>query len=70
MKALIVYGVSGLASLFILGYSVHIMVGGMVEARTETIMIVVAELIAIVVMGWMVWDVRRRRKYHHDRGAE
>lgn len=62
MKVLLVYGISGLASLFILGYSVHIMVGGLVAAQTETIMIIVAELIAIAVMGWMVWDVRRRRK--------
>ena len=61
MKELIVYGISGLASLFILGYSIHIMVGGVIDGQTEVIAIIIGELVAIGAMGWMVRDIRRQR---------
>jgi len=61
MKEIIIYGISGCASLFILGYSVHIMVGALVSERTELIAIVLVVLTGMAAMGWMVRDVIRQR---------
>jgi len=56
MKELLVYGISGIASLFIFGYCVHIFVGGMVSEQTELVLIVAVVLISAVTIGWFAWD--------------
>ncbi len=61
MKELLVYLVSGLGSLFIFGYSVHIFIGGMVDETTEMAVIITVVLVAAAAIGWMVRDVIRRR---------
>jgi len=62
MRELLIYGISGCASLFILGYTVHIFIGGLVEERTELISIIVAVSIGAVVVSWMAWDILRARR--------
>jgi len=62
MKELLVYTVSGVGSLFILGYTVHIMIGGMVGEQTEIVAIIVAVLIGVGAIGWMVRDVIHHRQ--------
>ncbi|MDX8414521.1 MAG: hypothetical protein R8J85_10595 [Mariprofundales bacterium] len=62
MKELAIYSVSGMASLFILGYSVHILLGGIVSEQTEMIAIAFVVLADIGAMGWMVRDVIRQRQ--------
>jgi len=62
MKEIVIYSISGLASLFVLGYSVHIMIGGVVGEQTEMVAIVLVVLTAMGVMGWMVRDVIRQRQ--------
>ncbi|MDQ6964480.1 MAG: hypothetical protein Q9M13_06130 [Mariprofundales bacterium] len=62
MKELAIYAISGVASLFILGYSVHILVGGLVSEQTEMVAIGLVVLADIAVMGWMVRDVIRQRE--------
>jgi len=62
MRELAIYSISGMASLFILGYSVHILLGGMVSEQTEMIAIGVVVLADIGAMGWMVRDVIRQRQ--------
>ena len=62
MKEIVIYTIVGLSALFILGYSVHMLVGGIVAAETERRLIVGACLIGLAVMAAMVWDVLRRRR--------
>jgi len=46
MKEILVYLVSGIASLFIFGYSVHMFVGGLVSEQLEIILIAAVVIIA------------------------
>ena len=62
MKEAIVYGVVAISSLILLGYTVHMFIGGIVSERTETLAMVVVMLIGAVAIGFMVWDVIRRRR--------
>jgi len=61
MKEILIYAISGCASLFILGYTVHMFIGGVVSEETETITIIAAVIIGAGIMGFLVWDVLRRR---------
>lgn len=61
MRPLILFGVGASASLFILGYAVHMFIGGLVSRSTEIITIAVAVLIGASAITWMTWDVLRRR---------
>jgi hypothetical protein len=56
MKELLVYGVSGIASLFIFGYCVHMFVGGMVSEQTELLLIIAVVAAAAVVVGYFIRD--------------
>ncbi len=62
MKEIIIYTIVGLSALFIMGYSVHMFVGGIVSAERERQLIVGVCLVGLVVMAAMVWDVVRRRR--------
>jgi hypothetical protein len=62
MKETVLYGIAAVSSLFILGYSVHMFVGGLVSHETETYLIALACTIGALVIGLMVWDVVRRRR--------
>jgi len=62
MKELAIYSISGISSLFILGYSVHILLGGTVSKQTEMIAIGLVVLADMGAMGWMVRDVIRKRQ--------
>ncbi|MDQ6969499.1 MAG: hypothetical protein Q9M16_03195 [Mariprofundus sp.] len=62
MREIIIYGISGCASLFILGYTVHIFIGGLVEENTEIISIIIAVMIGASVMAWMVWDILKSKR--------
>jgi len=62
MKESLIYSVSACASLFVLGYVVHIFIGGLVEPQTETLAIAGAVLTSASVMAWMVRDVLKSRR--------
>jgi len=62
MKELLVYGVSGIASLFIFGYCVHIFVGGLVSEQTEIILIAAVVLLGAAAIAYFVWDTIRRTR--------
>jgi len=64
MKELLIYSVSACASLFILGYVVHIFLGGLVEPETEIIAIIAAICTSASAMAWMVRDVLKTRNKH------
>jgi hypothetical protein len=55
------FTIGAIASLCILGYAVHMFIGGLVSRQTEFITIGVAILIGASAIGWMTWDVLRRR---------
>lgn len=61
MREILLFGISGLAGLFIFGYSVHMFVGGLVSERTEFWLITIVVLIAAAVMGYFFWDILRRQ---------
>lgn len=66
MKEVILYAIAAVSSLFILGYSVHMFVHGLVSPETERWLIIGACLIGASVIGLMAWDViQRRRKNLH-----
>ncbi|MDQ6998310.1 MAG: hypothetical protein R8K50_00550 [Mariprofundus sp.] len=62
MRELIIYGISGCASLFILGYTVHIFIGGLVDEQTEVISIIAVVCLGALLVGWMAWDILRSRR--------
>lgn len=61
MKEIIVYLIAAVAGLTILGYSVHMLIGGLVSSATEYTVIAVAVLVGAVVIGFLAWDVVKRR---------
>jgi membrane protein YqaA with SNARE-associated domain len=61
MKELILYLIAAVSSLVVLGYSVHMFVTGLVSAETERWLIIGACAVGSVVIGFMAWDVVRRR---------
>lgn len=62
MKEVIVYGIVAVSSLVLLGYTVHMFIGGIVSERTENIAMAVVVVIGAVAIGFMAWDVIRRRR--------
>ena len=62
MKELAFYLTIAITSVVILGYSVHMLVGGLVAADTERWLIAAACLAGVAVIGLMAWDVVRRRQ--------
>jgi len=65
MKEVILYLFVAAGSLVVLGYSVHMFVGGLVSQETEWWLILSACFIGILAMGYMTLDVIRRRKNKH-----
>ncbi|MBW8072707.1 MAG: hypothetical protein GJU77_03330 [Ferrovum sp.] len=58
----LVYGVVTLSSLFLTAYTVHMLVGGLVPADREYHYMGMACSGVAVVIGFMAWDVVRRRR--------
>ena len=62
MREILIYCISGCASLVVLGYVTHIFIGGLVNEKTETIAIIITVLVGLSVMIWMAWDVLKTRR--------
>ncbi len=62
MKEIVLYCIAATSSLVILGYSVHMFLGGLVNPQTEAIVIAAAVTAGAIVIGIMAWDVIRRRR--------
>jgi hypothetical protein len=62
MKEFIVYTLAAVSSLVILGYSVHMFVGGLVSKTTETWLIAAISMLGLIAVAYMYWDVIRRRR--------
>lgn len=61
-KEIFLYLIAVCTGLFICGYSVHMLVGGLVSATTEKIIIGVVCTIMAIVIGFMAYDVKKRRQ--------
>ncbi len=61
MKEIIIYLIAAVAGLAILGYSVHMLIGGLVSKTTEFTVITCAVLVGAALLGYLAWDVIRRR---------
>ena len=61
MKEIIIYSLAAIAGITIFGFSVHMFIGGLVSPETEVMAIAAACIIAAAVMGFMAWDVVKRR---------
>jgi len=69
MKELFVYSLSGIMSLIIFGYTVHMFIGGLVAEETEYRIIIAAMIIAgLAMIGLALKVVRERRKRGEIRG--
>ncbi len=51
-----------LIALFMAGYSVHMVVGGMVSKTAENEIIAAVLLVLVVVLGFMARDLMKKRK--------
>lgn len=62
MKEVILYAIAAISSVFLLGYTVHMFVGGLVKPETEIRLIIIACVVGILAISIMAWDVVRRRR--------
>jgi len=62
LQEVIVYVIVAISSLFIMGFAMHMLVGGLVSPGTEDLLIVLICLADMVAIGFMARDVIRRRK--------
>ena len=61
-KEIIILLIVGFSSLFILGYSVHMFIGGLVAPETEKWAIIITCSIGIVVLGFLGFDIVKQRR--------
>lgn len=62
MKEIALYAVAAVAALSMLGYSVHMLIGGIVAPETERLAITLTCLTGAAVIGFMAWDVLKHRR--------
>lgn len=62
MKEIILLTTAAVSSIFILGYSIHMLIGGLVSQTSEQWIIVGACLIGVAVLTFMGWDIVRQRR--------
>lgn len=62
MLEILIYLAVAISSLIMMGYTVHMFVGGLVSQETEYFLIAVTCLSVACVIAYMTWDVIQRRK--------
>ena len=62
MREVIILIFVAISSLFVLGYSVHMFIGGLVSPQTEKISIIVACSIGAVVLLFLGLDIIKQRR--------
>ncbi|MDR2195805.1 MAG: hypothetical protein LBE50_04280 [Gallionellaceae bacterium] len=62
MQEALVYCVVAISSVIVVGYAVHMLVGGLVSQETEYLLIALACFADMAVIGYMAWDVIKRRR--------
>lgn len=59
---ILTYAVVAASSLLVMGFVVHMLVGGLVSEQTEIALIVTVVILDAIAIGFMARDVIRRRK--------
>lgn len=62
MKEIIFYSILAVSAILVFGYSVHMMIGGLVSSDMEFLIITITCSVATMVILFLAWDVVRRRK--------
>lgn len=62
MREIVLYIIAALSSIAILGYTVHMFVGGLVTADAEQKLIIGACAIGGAVVAVLAWDVVKKRR--------
>jgi hypothetical protein len=61
-KEILILIIVSLSSLFLLGFSIHMLIGGLVSESTELWAIVIASAIGTVIIGFLIADIFRQRR--------
>ena len=64
-KEIILYLIAIATGLFIAGYSVHMLIGGLVSPTVEKIIIAAVCGVGAVIIGFMAYDVKKQREKQH-----
>jgi hypothetical protein len=62
LKEIVILTIVCSSSLFILGYSIHMFIGGLVNESTERWAIGIACTIGLIIIGFLVADILRQRR--------
>lgn len=62
MKEVIILILVAFSSIFILGYSLHMLIGGLVSKEMETWIITGACSLGVVIVCFMAWDILKQRR--------
>ncbi len=62
MKETFLYLIAALGFLFLLGYSIHMLVNGLVSERTEWTLIFIAEAGGVIALAIMARNIIRARR--------
>ena len=62
MKEIILLSLVAISSIFLLGYSLHMLIGGLVPAETERWIITAACVVGAIIVAFMGWDIVRQRR--------
>lgn len=62
MKEIIILALVAVSSIFILGYSLHMLIGGLVSPDTEQLIITAACVAGTIIVAIMGWDIVRQRR--------
>lgn len=60
MRAIIMYAIGAIAFLAILGYSVHMFIGGLVTPNVEYTVTAAVIILGAIAISWMTWDILHR----------
>lgn len=62
MKEVVILSLVALSAIFLLGYSIHMLIGGLVTESTESWVIGIACTAGIAIVSFMAWDILRQRR--------
>ena len=62
LKEIAILMIVSFSSLFVLGYSVHMFIGGLVSESTERWAIGIACTIGLAIIGFLIADILRQRR--------
>lgn len=65
LKEIIIFALVSISALFILGYSVHMFIGGLVNPKTEFWAITITGILGVLIIAYMAWDIIKTRRRHH-----